>query len=225
MSNSDTLKKQLLHDGLYIKGAFAPTSEDALPTLTHQSEERSLVLVGNLGSSLWPMFSISPEYLDRKPNPLDRWSKRIAGKISTFFMGLAFYPFEGPPYHPFVSWAKRSTDTYTSPLGLGIHKDAGLWHAYRFALLLPFKVETHTNGTHHHCNNCRYKPCLSTCPVSAFTGVEYKSNDCINYLKSTPKAKCNETGCLARHACPIGKEYTYTATHAQFHMRAFISSK
>jgi len=32
-----------------------------------------------------------------------------------------------------------------------------------------------------------------------------------------------QTGCLARHACPVGQAFRYRPAHAAFHMTAFAA--
>ncbi len=226
MNSTSQIIDQLKQYGLHIRGSFTTSDEDTLPKLPDKCDKCSLVLVGNLGSSLWDKFSSSAEYQNKIPNPMDQWSMRIGETLAKKFSGIALYPFEGPPYYPFLRWANRSADTHPSLLGLGIHHNAGLWHAFRFALLLPFEVDHTVNKPQSSpCESCEHKPCLSACPVDAFTGIAYKSSICVDYLKTKVNAQCNDIGCLARHACPIGNAYQYTPEHAQFHMRAFLSDK
>ena len=74
----------------------------------------------------------------------------------------------------------------------------------------------------HPCSSCFDKPCLSTCPVEAFTPGGYDYVLCKSHIALKPDDKCFNGGCLARHACPVGKTFTYEADHQAFHMKAFV---
>jgi hypothetical protein len=69
------------------------------------------------------------------------------------------------------------------------------------------------------------KPCLSACPVGAFSGRSYDVPACVNHTRSTAGVDCREAGCRARRACPVGREYPYEPDQARFHMDAFERSQ
>ena len=148
--------------GLVVRGGFVVADQDNVPDIGADAAQ-SLILFGNAGSSLWECFSASDEYLDGNPEPLDRWSERIGNRIADLFGGLALFPFGEPPYQPFLQWASRSESLYLSRLGMLIHPQYGLWHAYRFAVALPtvpdgmVKVEADQDI----CARCPDQPCLS----------------------------------------------------------------
>ncbi len=229
------LEQALRQFGLIIRGGFNTRTEDELPALNDGRQAQALLLVGHGGSTLWSEFSQAPEYLDGENHALDRWSQRVAGHIGEMFAMQAVFPFTGPPYHPFLSWAHRAEVQPVSPsrLGMSIHPDYGLWHAYRFALLSPLRITEFElrrsapagNKLSELCNSCETSACLSACPVNAFSECGYDVQTCVDYLKDTPDAACHTNGCLARRACPIGSDYQYQAAHAAFHMKAFIKAR
>ncbi len=182
------------------------------------------ILVGNAGSEFWPGFTQSAEFLDGNPDPLDRWSRRIGLAIAGEIQADVVFPFEGPPYAPFLNWAAESGQTYTSPVSISIHTEYGLWHAYRFALELDnfteSSVDVHCRPS--PCDSCESKPCLLACPVSAFRSGTYKVNECMDYVRANNQSLCRTRGCDARRACPVRPDLQYQADHAQFHMNAFI---
>ena len=47
---------------------------------------------------------------------------------------------------------------------------------------------------------------------------------CANWLTDRPRCECREAGCLARRACPVGREHAYRPAHAAFHMTAFAKA-
>ncbi|MEI9982759.1 MAG: hypothetical protein WDN69_05835 [Aliidongia sp.] len=85
----------------------------------------TLALLGFVGREGWPEFAGSAEARDGVPDPLDRWSRRIIGRLAERHGAAAFFPFGGPPFLPFGAWAKRTEPVHPSPLGLLIHPDWG----------------------------------------------------------------------------------------------------
>lgn len=219
------LAQDLELHGLYARGSTNLTAAE-IETYEFGDEVKSVTLVGNIGSSYWPIFSQSGEYLDGRTNPLDRWSRRIAGEIVTRHPVQAIFPFTGPPYYPFLQWAQRAESLTQSPLGLMIHAEYGLWHSYRFALLMAsVAADAPVPQAGDPCLSCESRPCLNTCPVDAFDGNGYAVDRCATYLKNTPQADCHSNGCLARYACPVAPGYRYTAQQNQFHLSAFLKPR
>ncbi len=208
--------------GLVVRGGFNSRDHDGIPEIADGIPARSLVLLGNAGSSLWECFSRSPEYSDGRPNPLDRWSAGVGQELAEHFSGRALFPFGGPPYQPFLEWAKKSESLKSSRLGMLIHPEYGLWHAYRFALALGVRIPEFSQGQRKAaeldiCANCVEQPCLQVCPVEAFTGTQYDVESCYGYLKSNRESSCRQETCLARAACPEGSVFRYRTEHARFH--------
>ena len=210
-----------------MRGGFHCTAEDDVPDLLSGEKALSLLLLGNAGGSLWQEFSSSPEYSDATPDPLDRWSRRILGQLAEAFGGMALLPSDGPPYLPFQAWARRAEGLKASPIGPLIHPRYGLWHAYRGALALPSLV----NGipeqldSPHPCDACELKPCLSSCPVGAFTENSYDVGSCVKHIAGPDEGSCMAHSCLARRACPIGHDYLYEDAQSRFHMVQFLKAR
>ncbi|WP_432473454.1 hypothetical protein [Amphritea sp. HPY] len=235
------LSARLAEQGLLVRSAFNLAVDDPAQPEGLARPAATMLLIGNAGASMWPAFSQSSEYLDGLPDPLDRWSARFARQLAAEFDALALFPFGGPPYHPFLSWARRGEPGYASPLGLTLHPEYGLWHAYRFALAftdtlnidewLDIKewqvvgqIAAEAANPCLLCAKKNYaeKPCLTSCPVDAFTGSDYRVVDCARFLDQNPLHDCIQRGCRARRACPVGRSYHYDDLHAQFHMRQFV---
>ena len=130
----DDIKKLAESNGLRIRGTLPAHTQD-LPTQEDGSPSRVLLLIGAEGGSLWPTFSQSSEYHDNCADPLDRWSRRVGESMADELEGLAVFPFDGPPFHPFISWATQSGSVNPSRLGLSLHRRFGLWHAFRLSLI------------------------------------------------------------------------------------------
>jgi hypothetical protein len=223
------LPAQLEDLGLRLSGCFSPVPEDGLPALPDMAESQ-VWMVGMAGSRFWPSFSLSPEHQDGLPDALDRWSRRVGQRLAQQLGGVALFPFEGPPYWPFQRWARRCEPVQTSMLGLLMHPQFGLWHAFRFALLLPAEqraevtvqhISAGSEGLARACLSCSGQPCLQACPVLAFAPGRYDVARCVSYLRTEACGHCMGQGCAARRACPEGSAWRYEQDHAAFHMRAF----
>jgi hypothetical protein len=209
------LENALARHGLILRGGFHPVNGEA-----ELEGVGTVVLVGNTGSAMWEAFL--PQ-IDGERNPLDRWTKSVIDPIAEKFGALAIYPF-GPEPAPFQRWALRAETVYPSPLGILIHPEYGLWHAYRAALLFSEQLNLPGRSTAPSpCENCSGKPCLSACPVGAFNGTAYDVPACASHLISSQQT-CLSIGCLARNACPIGVEWRYPEAQIRFHMTAFNRS-
>jgi epoxyqueuosine reductase QueG len=159
---------------------------------------------------------------DPQRDLMDDWCREVIGRLARDLDARAVYPFDQPPL-PFLTWARRARAGHVSPLGMNIHSIYGLWHAFRGALLFPvaFDLPQASAGA-HPCETCIGKPCLSACPVGAFSGQDYDVPRCIDHIASPKGQDCMAGGCLARRACPIGRPFTYGREQMQFHMRAFL---
>ena len=215
--------------GLRVRGGWRPTASDSLPSLPGGCSAAVVWMIGVVGSEFWPAFKASTFYSDGLPDPLDRWSRSIGTELAQKWGGRALFPFDGPPYYPFQQWATRTEPLQTSPLMMRIHPEFGVWHAYRFAMALPTVSPNEVLAIGHSlravngdlCTTCVGQPCLSACPVQAFTGTGYLLDTCSEQLHKAAGVDCMTAGCLSRRACPVGREYTYETEHAAFHMRAF----
>lgn len=198
-------------------GWFEPRPDDRLP-----ESSRFVILIGNAGPDMWRRF-----VRERDPSreAMDNWTRDAVGALARDLDATAYYPFDTPPL-PFLTWARRARAGHVSPLGLNIHSQYGLWHAFRAALAFPvaFDLPQASAGA-HPCETCTEKPCLSACPVSAFTGSSYDVTACARHVASAAGEDCRMNGCLARRACPVGRAYTYSPAQSQFHMRAFLKAR
>jgi hypothetical protein len=220
-----SIERMVAAHGLRLRGGFHPTDSDGVPALADGPMPSTLLLIGNIGSSLWPEFSSSPETSDGGPDPLNRWTQRVIGGIARAVGAEALFPFGGPPYLPFQRWAQRAEAVAPSPLGILIHPDYGLWHAYRGALAFAGRLALPPRSERPRpCDSCAGRPCLSACPVGAFSGQGYDVPACIGHIGSPAGEACMGGGCLARRACPVGTAFGYGAAQARFHMTAFLSA-
>lgn len=210
---------------LISRGAFHPVADDMVPPLDGRAA-RTVVLVGITGQALWPAFAVSPEKADRAPDPLDRWTRRVVGDLARGLGAGAYYPFGGRPQHPFQRWARRAEGLHSSPLGLLIDPDYGLWHAYRAALAFADEIALpeRTEAPPSPCEACRAQPCRTACPVSAIGHGSYDVARCVSHITTPAGAECLQRGCVARRACPVGTSHAYEPAQQAFHMAAFAEA-
>lgn len=206
--------------GLVPRGAFGLEDGERTGALRRV---RTLVLVGMAGRNGWDAFAGSPEGRDGLPHPLDRFSRRVISALAGELGAEALFPFGGPPYWPFQQWARRAEPVHPSPIGVLIHPSYGLWHSYRGALGFAEALAVPAfEASPSPCETCDGRPCLSACPVGAFALQGYDVPACVAHLRSAVGAECMTRGCLARRACPVGREHTHGPEQAAFAMRAFL---
>lgn len=222
------LTEALAPSGLVLRGGFHPDRADGVPPLDDGRPARTVLLVGNVGPGLWRVFAAEIGQ-GGAAHPLDRWTRRVLAPIARAHGGTPLFPFDGPPYLPFQRWAMRAEPVAPSPLGILIHPDYGLWHAYRGALAFPERLllpppDPRPSRRPSPCESCAERPCLQACPVGAFTGDAYRVAACRAHLDHPDGADCMTLGCRARRACPVGRSHRYLPEQASFHMRAFRES-
>lgn len=216
----------LARAGFRLLGRFAATPADHLPDVADGRPALALTLVGSLSDELFTRFRESPEAADGAPDPLDRYTRRVLSALaSEFRLGIVF-PFEGPPYFPFQRWALRTGGFSPSPMGVLSHHAFGPWIGLRAALLSAEPVEASASATEPGpCETCLEKPCIPACPAGALADAlppaSYDVPRCLAHLRATPDAACH-TGCLARRACPFGRDHAQSAEVAALHMAAFL---
>ncbi len=167
--------------GLVARGAFRLAEAERAGAL---AGVQTIVLIGMAGRDGWGAFAASPEAHDGLDDPLDRFSRRVIGALADDLGALALFPFGEPPYWPFQQWARRAEPVHPSPIGLLIHPRYGLWHSYRGALGFASALEIPTHETSPSpCDSCAERPCLSACPVCAFSARGYDVAACAAHLR------------------------------------------
>jgi len=166
---------------------------------------RTIALLGPQEPQFWQRFTGAPEYGDGEPDPLDRFSKRLIGALATTLEAEAVFPSDGPPYPPFLQWARASGRCHASPVGLLVHDAAGLWLSFRGALILPQRLETPPPPP-SPCIGCA-QPCLSACPAGAMGAHPYDLAACHAWLdRQRARSACRQAarfGALARRGPPM----------------------
>jgi epoxyqueuosine reductase len=185
-------------------------------------EDRTLVMIGT-DAGFWEIFQTSTEAMDGQPNSIDRYSQRVLPTMAAQFGAVdVAYPFGGPPYAPFIAWAKATGEAFDSPTGMLVHVKAGMMISYRGALvfdgLLTLPKQSHINP----CQTCAERPCEVSCPVNALSPDHfYNVPVCKSYLATQEGQACMTTGCAVRLSCPVSQEFNRPAPQSAYHMRQF----
>ena len=80
---------------------------------TLPSKKGTLALLGPHEPSYWPVVCESPEWKDKAPDPVDRWSKRVIDALATQLDATAYFPFGADP-SPFLTWAQQRDRAWQS---------------------------------------------------------------------------------------------------------------
>ncbi|MCO5084867.1 MAG: hypothetical protein M9955_24800 [Rhizobiaceae bacterium] len=219
----DSVSTALEAHGLLVRGGFNFAAAAQAPPALSDSPARAVILVGNAGAGYWPHFQ---RWRDAQPavstDPLDTWCREVIGAVAARSGARAISPSDRP-FQPFQQWAMRAEGLRPSPLGILMHPEYGLWHAYRGALLFDVELPFDRIGKPIHlCDACTEKPCLKACPVEAYTEAGFDYRGCLAFASSARGGDCREKGCLDRNACPHGAGYRYPAAIQAFHMASFL---
>lgn len=207
----DRIERRLALHGLMVSGIAPLDPKDGF------GKNGSALLISPDEPAFWDIYKTSTEASDNRPDPMDRWSKRVLMGLAADTQARAIFPSDGPPYPPFFTWALRSGSFWSSPISLLVHETAGLFTSFRGALLIEDSFETATHQS--PCTTCA-APCKTACPVEAFASG-YDVDACKTNLRFGDAANCLSQGCNARRACPVGQNRRIPEQSA-FHMESFL---
>ena len=118
----------------------------------------------------------------------------------------------------------RAEGLTTTPLGLAIDREVGLWHGWRGAIAVAADLGPEARPQASPCASCGPRSCLVACPASAFDGTSYHVGRCRDFLESHAGGLCRTDGCRSRDACPVGRAHRYAPEQIRFLMSAFRAS-
>lgn len=218
----DEIAAALATHGLILRGGFNFDALEPAPFGLSGFPAKSVLLVGQAGPAPWLHFlRWRQSQSEGLKNPLDTWSQEVIGKVAAAFGARAVSPSDRP-YLPFQQWAMRAEGLSPSPLGILMHPEYGLWHAYRGALLFDVEISIQVpEKSIHLCDACVGKPCMKACPVNAYSSAGFAYQECLGHVRGANGAPCRTGGCLDRNACPFGMAYRYPAEVQAFHMASF----
>lgn len=191
--------------GLFIAGGLHP-------------EEGGTVLLLGATPDFWPLLQDAPEW--GGPDPVDTYSTRVVTDLAARFRADPVFPFGGPPWAPFFTWAQASGHAWQSPVGMLVQARSGLMISYRGALrfteLIPLPAPAE-----NPCLTCA-APCLGSCPVNALSRENgYDVPACKGFLDTSAGSDCLTNGCKARRACPVSQSFGRDPAQSAHHMSYF----
>jgi hypothetical protein len=210
----EEMDARLMAHRLEVLGGFHPLPGDDAPEGC-----KTLLMIGPREPGFWAHVTAEPEFANGAPDPLDRWSRRVIGRLACDLGGKALFPFGGPPYRPFIRWAERTGRAHVSPVTLLAHDRAGLMVSYRGALALRERIDL-PEPPDSPCLPCD-RPCVTACPVGALTAKGYDVAACHAFLETGAGRDCLDRGCRVRRACPVSETYGRRPEQSAFHMRSF----
>ncbi len=213
--NFDALEQQAQKRHLTILGGFHPTIDDGAP-----EDCKTLLMLGPNEPAFWPAFTQSEEWLDGKADPMDRWSTRVIGNWAAALDALPLFPFGGPPFKPFYSWALRTGRIHMSPVQFLVHDTAGLFVSFRGALALRETIDL-PDTPQNPCDTCIGQPCTTACLSGALSTDGYDVPACKTFLNTSEGHINMTTGCNVRRACPLSLGFGRLPAQSAYHMQQF----
>lgn len=220
----DRITDKLDLHGLNLSRVFKKIDlNDELITELQDCSESGLdfdhvLLVGNFGRAMWENLQNQPgETLD-DDNPIDRYSTSTVETILDESDNVDKYEiiYPGPKNPPLQRLGKLAGFQSDSLLKIGIHPEYGTWFAYRVLALLDCDfISVKRQHIVPVCMECKTRDCIRACPVNAVTLDKFESKKCFDY-RIGRDSPCQKK-CLARIACPVGKEHQYSAEQISWH--------
>ena len=143
---------------LEVMGGFHPGPGDGAPGWMSDPPDDRPVRAGVLG----PCHPPSRNSRTAGPIRSTAGSRRVIGRMACDLRGKALFPFGGPPWQPFISWAQRTGRAHVSPVTLLVHDRAGLMVSFRGALALRDLLDL-PPAPPQPCEGCA-RPCETRLP-------------------------------------------------------------
>ncbi|OGH02379.1 MAG: hypothetical protein A2600_06415 [Candidatus Lambdaproteobacteria bacterium RIFOXYD1_FULL_56_27] len=196
--------------GINLQAQFpcAQLPPELAPAFADLPAGGTLLLFGMGGAKFW---QVAQESWPQEAQPIDFLSKlwtTEAAQARGLKDLVPLFPGQARP-RPLVALALFARFGYSSPLGITIHPEFGLWTAIRALLwtstpLPRLSPELGENP----CLSCSDRPCLDCCPAQAPRWESpFGLEDCITY-RTQEQSPCAK-GCLSRLGCPVGLAHRY----------------
>lgn len=177
-----------------------------LPDDAHR-HYRQLLLIGHAGRKLW---SAVQQEQPTGPDPIDDFTQRHTRAWLAQAAPGAAHRFLYPGDHPvgLQRLGQLAGWHHPSPFMIGIDPVWGSWFAYRAAVLSETDFAPTPKAERiSPCPTCASRPCIAACPADALQDGKFNLDACSTWRlrENSPCA----TSCLARLACPVGREHRY----------------
>lgn len=176
----DCIKSELAKSGFLLCDtrtiASLPSSIWLKPSLIPQRyQSGSVLLVAHAGKQFWQAFSQNTtDENKQKPNPVDTYSVGVTEltleKCLPSVTRQRLFPHADCPVN-LLALGRAFGWHSPSPLGMGIHKQYGLWSAYRAVWWLDIDLPegAPVREKFDVCLQCQTQECVAACPSSAVT--------------------------------------------------------
>ncbi len=210
----EEIEARLACHHLAVFGGFYPDPDDATPVGC-----QTLLLLGPREPGFWDHVTAKPEFSDGKPDPLDRWSRRVIGRLACDLRRQGPFPFGGPPFQPFIGWAQRTGRAHVSPVTLLVHDMAGLMASWRRALALRDRIDLPPPPPPPA--SLARAPARQPALLARWAGRGMTLQPAMPF--STPRRGRIVWigGAVFGRACPVSETYGRRPEQSAFHMRSF----
>lgn len=184
----------------------------AIKNIDHFSQ---LILIGHGGKLLWRKIKDAKFQSD---NMIDDFSYYHVEACLKKQVAQADFEiiFPSKTFLPLQSLGELAGWHHPSPFKVGINQQWGSWFAYRAVVLVKSNFSiTEKIKEPSPCLSCNLKPCTLACPAKALENNSFNLERCIKYRKQQ-NSSC-KNNCLARVACPIGKQHQYSQPQINYH--------
>jgi epoxyqueuosine reductase QueG len=231
---SNELSRRLAAAGIAHIGCVSRARFDAEAPAGFRLNElapgaESLLVAASAGAQFWNAFqqhaTTHPGWLARR-DPLDDFTRIVVDGATTGDANVlrVFYPFFAfEPRLPFQKLGVLAELGRMSPLGLLVHPLHGPWFALRAAIALAAPIPE-SPALARACDSCEGKPCIAACPGGAVTLRGWHAAPCAAECR---KGEPCASGCDARRACPLGRDFVYPEDaihHHHIHSTLLFSS-
>lgn len=185
------------------------------------------LLIGGAGQLLWREM---PEHWFERENPLDEYSAEltrecVAGHFPDIRQTTLFPQLDSDGETPVLQRLGRLAGWHhDSPLGNGISVEYGLWFAYRAVIYLHARAIVQSAArTRSPCLDCIDQPCVSACPAHALSSTRPPDMQRCTEFRLSFDSIC-QSGCVARVACPVAREWRYGDEQIAYHYEHSLRS-
>lgn len=185
--------------------ALADLPENLRATLRPHAGETQLILLAHAGRLLWEKVQAADL---PGTDPIDDYTAACVHKFFTAHNISSRLLYPGPAAVNLQAFGRLAGWHHAAPFMVGIDADWGSWFAYRALIVAAsdFPLSAVQEKT-HPCLSCAATPCIAACPAGALQ-PEFSLAACADYRLQENSA-CADN-CLARRACPVGREHGYT---------------
>ena len=198
--------------------ALADLPPEIRQQIAAQDGETQLILLGHAGRLLWEKVQAAQraQAVDAvAADPIDAYTvacvRRFFARQAPRVVYRILYP--GAPSVGLQALGQLAGWHHAAPFMVGIDPQWGSWFAYRALIVAASDFPLSAPQTHAHpCAACSVPVCRTACPAAALQS-SFDLAACTDF-RLQPASPC-ATNCLARRACPLGRQHAYDESQMQ----------